>query len=89
MTFRASLYTYPWDLEAKGYRQGAQAIAAMGFDSVSLACSYHTAKFLLPHGPERKVFINEGAAATFRITPPCMARFSPGHRTGSGRGQTR
>ncbi len=67
MNERRALWIYPWDILDAGIDETVRrARDEWGLTSLSLAASYHSAKFLLPRRSERKVFLTGGSAVYFR-----------------------
>ncbi|MBR9650332.1 hypothetical protein [Thalassovita aquimarina] len=69
---RHSMYLYPWDLRDEGAQIVADRLRAAGIDSITLATSYHSGKFLRPHSPKGKVYFPEAGTVYF---PPNAARY--------------
>ncbi|WP_212525559.1 hypothetical protein [Actibacterium sp. MT2.3-13A] len=83
---RHIMYLYPWDLRDEGAGAVAGRLRAAGIDSVALATSYHSGKFLRPHSPGGKVYFPEGGtvyfepdAARYRQLAPLRARLAEGY----------
>lgn len=71
------LFTYAWDLEARGDDAALGEIADADFASVNLAAQYHAGKFLLPRNPRRRVYFQEGGAVFFEPDPSRYGRLQP------------
>jgi hypothetical protein len=64
---RRALWIYPWDILDAGIDGTvARAHHELGLHALSLASSYHSARFLLPRRSTEKVFLSEGSAVYFR-----------------------
>ena len=62
-----ALWIYPWDLLDAGIEDTVRrAKDEWGLTALSLAASYHSAKFLLPRRSAERVFLANGAAVYFR-----------------------
>lgn len=71
---RRTLWIYPWDLLDAGVEATVgRAHREWGLTSLSLASSYHSAKFLLPRRASERVFLAGGAAVYFRPDPSLYA----------------
>ncbi len=56
---RRALWIYPWDILDGGIDEiAARAADEWGLTALSLAASYHSAKFLLPKRRTEKVFLS-------------------------------
>jgi hypothetical protein len=67
---RRALWIYPWDILDAGIEETvARARDELGLHALSLAASYHSARFLLPRRATEKVFLSEGSAVYFRPDP--------------------
>jgi len=66
-TERRALWIYPWDILDSGIDETVRrAKNEWGLSALSLATSYHSAKFLLPKRSRERVFLSEGSAIYFR-----------------------
>ena len=64
---RRALWIYPWDILVCGIDElVGRAADEWGLTALSLAASYHSAKFLLPKRRSEKVFLSGGSAVYFR-----------------------
>lgn len=64
---RRALWIYPWDILDGGIEETVlRARNEWGLSALSLAASYHSAKFLLPRRRTERVFLSGGAAVYFR-----------------------
>lgn len=72
-----ALFTYAWDLEARGDDAALGEIADAGFATVNLATQYHAGKFLLPRNPRRRVYFQEDGAVFFEPDPSRYGRMHP------------
>ena len=64
---RRALWIYPWDILDAGIDDTVgRARDEWGLATLSLASSYHSAKFLLPRRSQRRVFLSGGSAVYFR-----------------------
>jgi hypothetical protein len=63
---KARIWTYPWDIVDEDPDVALKRLADAGFDEISVASVYHSAMFLLPHNPKRKVYFPEGGVAYFK-----------------------
>ncbi len=62
-----ALWIYPWDILDAGIDETVRrAREEWNLTALSLATSYHSAKFLLPRRSERRVFLSGGSAIYFR-----------------------
>ncbi len=69
----ASIYSYAWDVKDEGVEHFLDTIAGRGgAGGVTLATSYHTGRFLLPHNPNRKLYFVEDGVVYFH---PERARY--------------
>ncbi|WP_127902224.1 hypothetical protein [Solirhodobacter olei] len=73
---RHLMYLYPWDLREDGADLIAQRLAAAGATGVALSASYHSGKFVRPHGQDKVVF-PEGNTTYFRPDPRRYRRLVP------------
>ena len=64
-----AIWIYPWDMLDGGDKNVASKLSDWGFSVLSVATSYHGARLLLPHNPNRKVFILEDGRAYFHPSP--------------------
>ena len=62
----ASIWIYPWDLLDEGINHVLDTIVDAGFASISIAVSYHSGKFLRPHGRTQRVYFCEDGVVYFR-----------------------
>ncbi|MCL5257298.1 MAG: hypothetical protein M1319_05825 [Chloroflexi bacterium] len=61
-----SLWVYPWDIKADGIEETVgRCKEEFGLTSISLTCSYHSGKFLLPHRDSVKVYLPEPGSVYF------------------------
>lgn len=74
---RHGLFTYAWDLEARGDDVALGEIADAGFATVNLATQYHAGKFLLPRNPRRRVYFQEDGAIFFEPDRSRYGRMQP------------
>jgi hypothetical protein len=65
MSYRA-IYAYPWDLADDGVPAVAEAMQALGLDTITVAASYHAGKFLRPHGRSGKVYFPDDGTVYFQ-----------------------
>ena len=64
---RRALWIYPWDILDAGITDTVlRARNEWGLTALSLAASYHSAKFLLPRRSAERVFLSGGSAVYFR-----------------------
>lgn len=73
----ASMWSYLWDYVDEGYDSALGRIKDNGMNAVSLACAYHTGKFLTPHNPKRKVIFLEDGTIYFRPNPKLYGKVKP------------
>lgn len=71
------LFTYAWDLDARGDDAALGEITDAGFSTVNLATQYHAGKFLLPRNPRRRVLFQEDGAIFFQPEPSRYGRMQP------------
>ena len=74
---RHIMYLYPWDLRDEGAWVTAERLRVAGIDSVALATSYHSGKFLRPHSPKGKVYFPEGGTVYFQPNGSRYGRLTP------------
>lgn len=61
-----SMWVYPWDIRADGIEETVKRCKEeFGLTSISLTCSYHSGKFLLPHRDTVRVYMPEPGAIYF------------------------
>ena len=71
---RRTAYSYAWDvLDAP---READAMRACGLNGATVTAAYHAGKFVVPHGPRRVVFPEDGTA-TFRHDPVRYGDLAP------------
>lgn len=73
----ASMWSYLWDFVDEGYDSALGRIKDNGMKAVSLACAYHTGKFLAPHNPKRKVVFLEDGTIYFKPNPKLYGKVKP------------
>jgi hypothetical protein len=67
---QTSVFVFAYDLHDEGYGQVLDTLCERGgAGAVTMACSYHHARDVFPHGRRRKVRFLEGGAAFFRPDP--------------------
>jgi hypothetical protein len=71
------MYLYPWDLRDEHAQVVADRLRASGIDTVALATSYHSGRFLRPHSPKGKVYFPEGGSVYFRPDATRYRRLVP------------
>lgn len=62
---RKGLFIYPWDIIDIGLENIAPELQQLQITSVSLAVSYHQAKVLLPHNPNRRIFVHKSGRSYY------------------------
>ncbi|HUH06652.1 MAG TPA: hypothetical protein VML96_02490 [Egibacteraceae bacterium] len=77
MTRAGALYAFLDDLVEEGIGQTLARIADLGVRGVAVAATYHTAKDVLPHRPDRRVVYREGGLHYFS---PDFDRYPAGLR---------
>jgi len=71
---RRALWIYPWDLLDAGIEATVgRAHREWGLTALSLAASYHSAKFFLPRRRRERVFLSGGSAVYFQPDPSLYA----------------
>jgi len=73
----ASMWVYLWDLVDEGCDAVFGRLRDNGLTAISLACAYHTGKFLAPHNPKRKVVFLEDGTIYFQPRPELYGRIKP------------
>ena len=64
--FKATIFTFPWDLADEGIDRALDNIQHMaGLNEVVLAVSFNGAIFFLPHNPKRTVYFGEDGVVFF------------------------
>lgn len=66
---RASMWTYPWDVQDLSADRVVAELREAGLDTISLASSYHAGRFLQPRSPVRKSYYPEDGTIYFEPTP--------------------
>jgi hypothetical protein len=62
-----SMWIYPWDVKADGVEETVRRCKEeFGLTSISLTCSYHSGKFLLPHRVRVTVYLPEPGSVYFQ-----------------------
>ncbi len=70
-------YAYPWDFARLGARQTVDEIAALGFDGIDLAATYHPIDSLSPRGDAAWLYSNARGAVHFPARADRYARIQP------------
>src|SRR5215210_2284470 len=72
-----AIWIYPWDILDAGIEKTVRrAKEEWRLTALSLATSYHSAKFLLPRRSHRRVFLSGGSAIYFRPDEAAYANSS-------------
>ena len=66
---RKSMWTYPWDVLDLGTGEVSDELRDIGFDTISVATSYHAGRFLQPRSPVQKSYYPEDGTVYFHPTP--------------------
>lgn len=77
---RHLMYLYPWDLREDGAELVAERLTAAGVTGVALSASYHSGKFVRPHGTGKVIF-PEANTTYFRPDPRRYRRLVPQQAT--------
>ncbi len=75
MTWR-SIFAYAWDLAERGTSEAVESFLDLGLDTVTVAASYHSGKFLRPRG-RGKIAFPEGGTVYFRHDPARYGALAP------------
>jgi hypothetical protein len=70
-------YAYPWDFARLGTRRTLDDIAALGFDGIDLAATYHPIDALSPRGDAAWLYSNPRGAVHFPARGDRYARIQP------------
>ena len=73
----ATIWLYLWDAHDEGIERSLDTIQAAGLQSISVATSYHTGRFIHPHNPRRKVVFPEEGTIYFRPDLSLYKRIKP------------
>ena len=71
MNYRA-IYAYPWDVIDAGLDSAVSEFRSLGLNTVSIAASYHSGKFLRPHSNSGRVYFPQDGTVYFK---PDMSRY--------------
>jgi len=71
------IYTYAWDLRDEGISTVVARLAESGLNTITLATSYHSGKFLRPHAPSRKLYFPEDGTIYFHHDQSRYGRIKP------------
>ena len=63
---RLAMYAHPWDIIDEGVEKTLQLLSSMGIDTINIAASYHTGRYILPHNPKKRVYIAEEGVIYFK-----------------------
>ncbi len=61
----AAMYTHPWDLVDEGPENVLMRLADTGINTINIAASYHSGRYLLPHNPKRMIYYAEEGVVYF------------------------
>ena len=61
----ASIYLHGWDVVDEGVDNVLKNLKDFGFNSINLAVSYHSGRYILPHNPKWRIFFAEEGVVYF------------------------
>ena len=58
---RKAIYVHPWDIFLEGVDKVLERVENANFNTINIATSYHSGRFILPHSPlQRVISVEEG-----------------------------
>jgi hypothetical protein len=72
-----AIYAYPWDLVDDGLEVALGRIREMGFNTITLAASAHTGRFLRPQAQSREQTSPDDGTVCFRARPERYGHIRP------------
>lgn len=72
-----SMYSYAWDFGEKGVGQTLSEFKKMGINTVTLAASYHSGRFLRPKANKGKIYFPEDGTTYFKTNSDRYGKIKP------------
>jgi len=82
-----SMFSYSWDLAENGVSNSVEEFKSLGINTVTLASSYHSGKFLRPKSKIKKVYFPEDGTVYFKSDASKYGEIKPISNSIYGDGQ--
>ena len=62
---RWSMFAHPWDLIDEGIQSSVEYLSEIGINTINVATSYHTGRYVLPHNQKHRIYTAEEGVVYF------------------------